>query len=87
MPINSGQWTGFPLKRNRSTGGKFLSSSSCLISSCDVKRCVTWVIKVSFPLTRLSINKLAGVLVLVKKLFILMLLLVGIGEDFFKWFW
>ena len=82
MSINSSQWTGFPPKRNRSTRGKFLSSNSFLIASCRVKNCVTWGIKFSFHSTRLSINESTGVLVFVKKLFILMLLLLDFGEDF-----
>ena len=82
MSINSGQWTGFPSKRNRSTRGKFLCSNSYLIASWGVKNVLLGIIKVSFPSTRLSINESTWVLVFVKKLFILILLLLGFGEDF-----
>ena len=85
MSTSSGQWTGFSSKRNILTG-KSLSDNSCLIASCGVKKCVTWGIEVSFPSTRLSINESTGVLVFVKKLFILLLLLLGFGEDFSKTF-
>ena len=79
MSIDSSQRTGFPLKRNRSTGE---SSNSCLLASFGLKICFTWGFKVFFSLTRLSINESTGVLVFAKKLFILMLLLLGFSDEF-----
>ena len=34
------------IKRNKSTGGKFLSSDSSLLVSCGVRNCITWGMKV-----------------------------------------
>ena len=78
MSINSSHWTGF--------WSIFLSSYSCLTNSCGVKNCVTWDIKISFLSSRLPIKESTGAPAFVRKFFILMLLLLDFGEDFWNVF-